>query len=279
MEMLKFYALNIVVGCFMAVSLGHYGIHLVGRRKSLETLMIGQTMQFGIIFGAFITSIIFAESDFLHEEHFGLFASLILAALFYILHGKVSSIWPFLKTEFSLIIIILSIALSHIFTAINPLIESHFVRSFVGDIVTASRVENYLLLIITIICSIYFFINRDKILSITIDHGLYGRSGQKKYFIFDIFVFVLMCISIHVFGLLFSLGMLLVPIIFFNLLRAVTHSKMLLYIVIFNSFSVIFGFLLNTYYENLPTSPVIVLVLVLIYGLFSIGNTYTSKDK
>jgi ABC-type Mn2+/Zn2+ transport system permease subunit len=267
MEMLKFYFLNIIVGCLMAVVLGHYGIHLVGRRKTLETLMIGQTMQLGIIMGAFITSIFFHNTGVVHEEHIGLVVSLLLSGLIYFLHGRLSNKWYYLKTELSLFIIILSIAFSHVLTALNPLIESHLVRSFVGDIVTASEMENYFILFITILCGAYFFFNKKRILDESIDYGLYGFILNKKAVLFEVVIFVIMCLCIHVFGLLFTLGMLLIPIIAFNMVGSFKYHKMLMTVAFINIVAVISGFSLNIQFENLPTSPTIVIVLATLYGV------------
>jgi ABC-type Mn2+/Zn2+ transport system permease subunit len=267
MEMLKFYFLNIVVGCLMAVTLGHYGIHLVGRRKTLETLMIGQTMQLGIILGAFLTSLFFHNTGVIHEEHIGLIVSLLLSGFIYFCHGQCSKKWYYLKTELSLLVIILSIALSHVLTAVNPLIESHLVRSFVGDIVTASKMENYFILLITFLCGIYFFLNKKRILDESIDYGLYGHILNKKAVLFEFVIFVIMCLCIHVFGLLFTLGMLLIPIIAFNMIGNFKYSKMLFVIALINILSVCLGFLLNIQFEKLPTSPVIVILLTGLYGI------------
>jgi zinc transport system permease protein len=267
MEMLEFYALSILVGVVLAVSLGLLGIHLVIRQKSLETLMIGQTMQLGIIVGAFASSILWHEAKIIHEGHIGVLISLGLAGFIYFLHGHLSKKWYQLKTELALIAIILSIAMTHVLTALNPLIESHFVRSFVGDIVTASQGENYFLIIVGVLSLIYFLGFRRKLFEDSLDLGLYGDLGHKRVYGFEFVLFLTMGLSIHVFGLMFTLACLLVPTILMSLSKSISYKNLILNIVIGNSLAVMGGFLLNIQFENLPTSPSIVILLSLIFSL------------
>lgn len=267
MEMLEFYALNILVGVILAVTLGLLGVHLVIRQKSLETLMIGQTMQLGIIVGAFISSLLWHETKLIHEGHIGLGISLGLAGFIYFLHGKLSKKWYQLKTELALIAIILSIALTHVLTALNPLIESHFVRSFVGDIVTASQGENYFLIIVGLLGLIYFLNFKQKLFEDSLDLGLYGDLTHKRAYGFEFVLFLTMGVSIHVFGLMFTLGCLLIPTILMGLSKSINYKSLILNILLGNSLAVLGGFLLNIQFENLPTSPSIVIFLSLIFSV------------
>lgn len=281
MEMLEFYSLSIIVGIFLSCSLGILGIHLVLRHKTLETLMVGQTMQLGVIVGAFIASYLYHETNSIHEGHFGIFTSLSISGIIYFFHARGSKRWYQLKTELALLIIVISIALSHILTALNPLIESHFTRSFVGDIVTASKYENYFLIFVGLFCVSYFFHFKGKLFEDSIDFALYGGVIEKRALGFEALVFGVMGLSIHVFGLLFTLGTLLLPIILLSLSRRLRYRTVVLLVLLGNSISVFTGFLLNIKYEKLPTSPTIVIVITLIYFLFAFieSRVFNSDNK
>ncbi len=268
MEVLSFYGLNIIVGSLLAVLLGLFGIHCVGRKKSLEVLMTAQTMQLGLIFGAFLSAVLLEYIEFMHNGHLGLLFSLLVAGGFYIIYQRLSLFRNYLRTELALVIIIVSISLTHIFTALNPLVESHFTRSFVGDIVTASRVENIIVVIFCLLIGFIFKLNYQKIWKQTLDFALFDFSLRKKYYLFEWCLFLLMCFSIHIFGLLFTLAMILVPICCLNFLDSFSIKKMQIFIGSLNFICVVLGFLVSLYSLNLPTSPIIVGILVLIYGSF-----------
>lgn len=276
MELLSFYSLNIVVGILLSLCLGNYGLHLVARKKSLEALMLGQSMQTGLLVG------IFCFTLFTHDlsrdiGHISIIISAIFSLFVFLTYEKILHSLSELKNETALFFIVLSISLSYIFTAINPLVESHFVRSFVGDIIIAERSELLAIGLISLVLLVVFYIKRESFKNDTIDIALYSKIKNHNVYIFDSLIFLLMVVSIHIFGLLFTLGMLIVPAFMLNGLSPKRISYSLLFISLVNALAVFCGFVFNIFYEDLPTSPMIVICLIFLNGVIILMSKIFNK--
>ena len=270
MEILAFYSLSIFVAMIMSIGLGLFGLHLVGRRQSVETLMIGQLMQFGLLIGALFKIIFHLNIGDGHDGHIQMLFSFLISFVFYFLIQKLVKKFEALKNEINLIIIILSISLGQIIMGFVPQIESFYTQSFTGDIVTASHSEAYFLLFGGVLCLIYLLKRSKKIISDTIDYGLYGLHLDIKAPLFELVLFVLMSLSLHIFGLLFTLGMMLIPAFFINSQVKLHFKTSVLFITFLNLLGVLIGFCFNILSYDFPTSPAIILSTLVLYLLLSL---------
>lgn len=261
MELLSFYALNIIVGAILATILGLYGSHVVSRNKTVETILLGQSIQVGILLG-----VIFGKSFTLDHDDHGLHAEILFSTVFtavlYGVYEWISRTRKFAKTPILVTLYTVLVALSYLIIAASPIIESHMVKAFLGDIVTASKLELTIILIISLVFFVYFKIKNKILLIHSFDLSSFGQlltlKHKKDYFYFNIIVLVLMIYSIHVLGIVFTLMMMIFPVTLMQFSRF-TVKDLYFFIFLFAPSSVMLGFLLNVKFENFPTSSLMVM--------------------
>ena len=66
MELIQFYFLNLIVGAVLAITLGLYGAHTVARNKTMETILLGQSIQVGILLGVILGGLLTSD----HDDHY-----------------------------------------------------------------------------------------------------------------------------------------------------------------------------------------------------------------
>lgn len=258
MEVLTFYWPNIVAGLFLSLALGLIGIHTIARNQALDSFVLGQELQSGIIFSAFILSILGNHTD--HGFHIESILSLALAIVFHFFFSAIVKKFNLIRLEFSIVYVFVLIAINNLFMSLNPMIEGHMVNSMLGDIVTASRVESALIALISCIFITYYFKQAKVFLKESVDIALFSEEKQKLSH--QIILIIFMSISVHILGLVFTLCMLLMSPIFMlmNKMKNLILSTSM--ILIFNALSVMIGFSGLGLNDRIPTSVMIVLSLL-----------------
>ncbi len=282
MDLVSFYSLNILVGAVLATVLGLFGAHVVARNKTIEVIFLGQSIQFGILLGVLLSGLLhLTHND--HGLHFEMLVSVFITVLIYSIYLWLSKNKKYVKTPLLVTIYSLLIGLSYVTVAASPLIESHMVKSFVGDIVTAARLELVIILFLSL-SFLVFFLKFKRIITLqSFDLSMFGHlltaKNRSIYVIFNIIILTLMIYSTHVFGLVFTICMMLFPI---TIIQFGKISLGLLYtmILILAPVSVLSGFLLNISYENLPTSGLVSVVYLGLLSLFVfLYNVLKGKKK
>lgn len=280
MEMIQFYLPNIIVGALLSIVLSLYGAHVVSRNKTVEVLLLGQSIQVGILLGVIITSFLFSfHQD--HGFHPEMLVSLFFTIIIYGIYHKLTRFKKYAKTPVLVLHLTFLMALSYLIVAASPLVESHMVKSYLGDIVTASIYELAAIFIFSLIALAFYWTKKREIELQSFDVSLFGhlissRDG-RVYWYFNFIILGLMIFSIHVLGVVFTLCMMIFPITLVQF-SSFSVSQFNKYIFISSPLSVLIGFLLNMQYEHLPTSGLITLVnLLLGLSVFYIMGLYQSK--
>jgi ABC-type Mn2+/Zn2+ transport system permease subunit len=267
-EIINFYSLNILVGAILSIALGLYGSHVVARDKTMEVVLLGQTIQVGILFGVIVNSIIFSHHDD-HGLHLEIVVSVFFTIFVYGFYEKLTQEKKFIKTPVLVLFYTVLLSLSYLTVAASPLVESHMVKAFLGDIVTASKTELRLILLISVATLIFFRKKSREILLQSFDLSLFGHSSTLKAkdqsLFFNLIVLCLMIYSIHVFGIVFTICMMVLPV---SIVQFSNSSVLGLYrfIYIASPLSVLIGFLFNIKLDQFPTSSLITISYVIISG-------------
>ncbi len=268
MELISFYLLNILVGAILSVVLGLYGSHVVARNKTIETILLGQSIQVGILLGVILGKLMEIGHNN-HGLHLEIIISVLFTCLLYGTYEYVSKGKRFAKTPILVSFYTFLVSLSYLIVAISPQIESHMVKAFLGDIVTASKVELYVIFGLSLVFMAFFAIRQNQIKLQSFDLSSFGHlvssSGKKDYVLFNLIVLSLMIYSIHVLGIVFTLSMMIFPITISQFTKF-TLKQLYTFVIILAPTSVFLGFLLNIKYENLPTSSLMV-ISYLILGI------------
>lgn len=273
MELLSFYYTSIIASILLIIVLGFLGHHLIGRGQSLEVLLLGQEFQTAILFSAFILSVL----PHINYNHNGIHLEVVLTLFFTILSHfifkKIFKNKVYLKTEGVVGFIIVLMGLNQLIILASPLIEMHMVKSYIGDIVTVSKTESFFLIIISLISSFCIIKKKSIFFEDTLEISLFGKLTKKRKSLisFNILTVIMMLFSIHHFGVLFTLGTIILPGLvnsFFKL-----STKDIIYQLILSSSSPIFAFAITTYNDQLPTTVVILFIILAInlsYGFIKI---------
>lgn len=264
MELLSFYLGSIIASILLLLTLGLIGYHLTARGQSLEVLLVGQEFQTSILLAAFLVSIL----PHLHYDHHGIHLeilfTLILTILFHVIFKQLFRHRSHIKTEGVVGAIIILMGLNQLVVLISPLIEMHMVKSFIGDIVTVSKAESYFVSILSFIAFITLIKKNNVFYEDSLEISLFGKVTKKRgtEVFFNTITLIMMLFSVHHFGVLFTLGAILIPGLINSYFRL---TKKDLFIQLFlGAYSPVLAFILTTYNDRLPTT---VLILFIMFGI------------
>ena len=260
--MLSLFLPNIEAGFFLVIILGLLGQHLVARNQALDVMLLGSEFQSGILVAALVMNIFEGEDHGDHGFHFETVISLLFVFILHPLLSRVMKSKRFLKVEASLVFILLLMGVNHLVVLLSPAVEFHMIKASLGDIVTASKAESYFVMAASILMIVLFMKNRQKFLQNTIDIALLNKPVKDT--LFNGILFLVLVLSIHLFGTLFTLAGILLPSFLSSAFRLSRRNYMKM--VFSNSLIVVASFLLITKFDRLPTTVVIVF-LIFIYNL------------
>jgi ABC-type Mn2+/Zn2+ transport system permease subunit len=265
MDVLDFYWLNIVAGIILVFVLGTVGRHIVGRNQSMEIMLLGQEFQTSLLLATpLITLIESAEHDD-HNTHLEALLTLVFVVLLHKIFSTFIKKYRSYRIEGAIIFIVLLMGLSH-------LIVLQMVKGFLGDIVTVPRSESIFVIISSLFIYFLFLKTKEETKLDTIEIALFNRATKRRKtsFIFSTIVFLLMLLSVHLFGSLFTIGAMIIPSFIAAIMKL--SEKKYFYLTILNSFSVIGAFLMLSIFDRLPTTVLIlffILFISLIYSFFA----------
>jgi len=264
MELLSFYWPNLIAGFFLALSLGVIGIHTIARSQALESFVLGQELQSGIVFSAFVLNLLSLHSD--HGMHTESIMSLIIAFVMHILFIVMIKRYNLIRLEGSIAYVFILMAINNLFMSLNPMIESHMVNSLLGDIVTASKFESLFIALLSFLFLVFYFFNDKKILKESVEIALFNEEKQKISHQLALVFF--MSLSVHILGLVFTLAMLLVAALAMLIAKIKSIKFATMMVLIINGLSVVLGFWGLGLNDRVPTSVSIVLVATILSMLF-----------
>lgn len=267
MEVISFYWPNILAAMVLVVILGRLGIHLVARNQSLEVILLGQSFQSGILVGALVMSYIEKSFHNEHGIHLESIISLIFAAIIHFFYLKLSKNYRTYKTEIALVMFVLLVSFAHFIVSVSPIVEFHMIKAAVGDIVTISRFESFVILLIFILTFFFLQKREAKFFERTIDLALFNKpSNNKKELSFTIVVYLIIFLSVHKFGTLFTMAVALIPALSFAM-RGI-ERKYFKNLLLVNCLTVPLSFFLLNYWDRIPTTVIIVFVCLINSSVF-----------
>mgnify|MGYP001213610612 CR=1 FL=1 len=264
MDMLSFYWPNLIAGFCLSLALGLIGIHTIARNQALDSFVLGQELQSGIIFSAFLLNVFDMHVD--HGLHSESLISLVIAITLHLSFIWMLKKYNLIRLEVSLVYVFFLIAINNLFMSLNPMIESHMVNSMLGDIVTASKIESILISLFSALFVLFYIKQRKVFLKESIDIALFSEEKQKISH--QIILVLFMSLSVHILGLVFTLSMLLMAPIFMLLTHMKNLNYSIFYVLLFNGLSVLIGFSGLGLNDRIPTSVMIIMVLTMVNLLF-----------
>jgi ABC-type Mn2+/Zn2+ transport system permease subunit len=263
MELISLFFLTICSGLISSLNLSLIGAQLASRGQSVQSMVLAVGMSLGIILTMGLTH----NLDEQHTFHLlpilgGIFFGISLLLLTQLIAKKIQGN----KSSYFISIYAILLALTHLVTNIIPGLETHMAQNYFGDIAVMNDEENYINLFVSGFSLIVLLKFWKKISFVSFQTAIFGGSywqlGSKKVnWIFWFFSILILIMSIHFLGFLFSLALLFIPSALLmkkdKSLRLFTGQLLLL-----SAISEITGFLVSLYFGNLPTTPVIILALL-----------------
>lgn len=270
MEVLGFYWANIIAGCILVFVLGHIGRHLIARGQSMEIMLLGQEFQTSILIGAIILFALEKGEHVDHGIHLESIFALVFVLIFHSLYSLLVKKHRSFRVEGAIGSIILLMGLSQLIVLTSPIVEFHMVKSFLGDIVTVSLYESVGVAILSLLIGVIFYRNQAQIMQDTIEIALFNRPTKKRatQLLFNGLVILIMLVSVHLFGSLFTVGVMVIPA--FITAIAKVDKNHFNWLSIINGLSVIVAFLLLIEFDRLPTTVAILYLVLANTILFSL---------
>lgn len=268
MEIISFYGTNILAGSILVYLLGTFGTHAIARNQSLDVMLLGQEFQTGILVSALFMNNFFTSEHDDHGTHLETLLSLVFVLCFHFIYLLLLKRKRQYKVEGGIAFIIVFMSLSQILVMLSPNIEFHMVKNLIGDIVTVSKSESYITIIVSFFISAILYFNYGYFKKDSLEFALFGKYTQKRWsqFLFQSLLVILMLFSIHLYGSLFTVGCILLPSFILNIF-SVSYSKS--YLVHFlNMISVPFAFTILQYNDRIPTTVLIIFIVLFISVIF-----------
>lgn len=203
-----------------------------------------------------------------------MFSSLFIVITWSVLGGVlveyISGKYKYYKEVSIMIVYSVAISLTMIFLSLSHGFNDSFFNILFGNINAISDVEVVLLIITTIIVLTILLLNYRKIIIISIDEELsklYGVNLIRQRYLTIILISVVITFAIKIIGVLLVSSLILIPNLAAMRLSNSLKSSVITSILI-TEVSIVFGIIIS-YYLNLPSSAIIVLLTVAFY-LFTI---------
>ena len=269
MAIIEFYGANIIAGFILIFILGMVGRHIVARNQSMEMMLLGQEFQTSILMAAMLISQFETGTHNDHSYHLEVMITLVFVLIYHGLYHLIVKNFRNYKIEGAITLIVILMGFSQLVVLLSPVVEFHMVKSFLGDIVTVSKMEAIIVSLSSVaLLGLYFQQQKQTNLD-TIEIALFNKVTKKRISqnVFSFIVLILMLLSIHMFGSLFTIGAIIIPAFLSGIFK-IAHGKYTLLCLI-NSFSVFGAFLMISYFDRLPTTVLIVFFILIISIVYS----------
>lgn len=263
-DLLLIYWPTILAAAFTGGTLSVVGALLVTRQAAVQTLAVSQSAGLGVSIGLLVSQVFFPEG---HLEHTALPLMLGLAVS---AAGFASTEWVARHSHSQTVVYLAAFALfwagSQFLTGFFPVIESHATALYFGDIVTLTKGESLFFLGLSGAVSVYLLLlwrglAARAFLSAILDEPLRLRSPLDLGFYFV--SLALVCLSVQLLGLLFTLSCLFLPTAVYSFSLSVGAGIHLRRVAICAGLVSGLGFVLSLADSRFLTTPLITMLLAI----------------
>ncbi len=254
---------SLIAGVIIGVLLPLVGTIVLFRRMTFVADSFGHINMTGIAFAMFLTSIFPTIANF----------SFVIAVIWTILSAILIE---FLRNKYKdykelsiTIVYSISIALMMIFLSLANGYNSSLFSILFGNINGINSYELIQIILWSVLILVLFKFNYKKILLLSLEEEyskLYGVNVKYTKYLLMILIALSITIAIKTIGVLLVSSLMIIPLLTASNI-ANTLKSTTIFAIIFSEISMISGIYLS-YYLNLPTSALIVLIAIIIY-LFS----------
>ncbi len=243
MNLFEFYKLSFIVAALSGGALAQIGKHYFSRGNILEIFLLSQLA----LLGNLISRLFFHS----HGANWsGVLFSYILFGLgklfLYKKNIKSSEQGTFMVGGYLFLL-----SLQYLIIGFFPQLDSHMSIGFFGNMVTASKFENVLMITTVFVFIALYLWKRKSINRNTIEINVFTVKDNSKFELL-LFSFPLVA-SLYSLGFLYTMSFLLLPPLMIGGLF-LTEKKASLYLVFISAFSSILGLGLSIYFEKLSTT-------------------------
>jgi len=270
-ELLLLYWPTILAAIFTGATLSVVGALLVTRQAAVQTLAVSQSAGLGVSLGLLVSQIFFPDGHLEHTAIPLVFGLAVSAA------GFASTEWIARHSHTQTVVYLAAFALfwgaSQLLTGFFPVIESHATALYFGDIVTLTKGESLFFFALSGCLSVYLLLfwrglSARAFLSAILDEPLRLRSPLDLGFY--VTSLALVCLSVQMLGLLFTLSCLFVPTAVYSFSASVGVGPHLGRVALSAGVVSGSGFILSLADSRFLTTPLIT-VLLAIFPLVHLG--------
>jgi len=256
---------SILAAALSAAALSMAGAFLATRQAGVQTLAVSQAAGLGVSLGMLIVLLYFENT---HVEHTVL---PLLLGLFTSALGFISTEWIARRSHSPTIVYLCAFALfwglSQLFTGFFPIVEKHATALYFGDIVTLTRGESYFFMLLASFSLLYFLLSWRK----QAERAFFSAILEERVTIYhpvDLFFYLiallLICFSVQLLGLLFTISALFLPTAIYSFSPAIGVKTHILRITKASALAASIGFSLSLIESRFLTTPLITIVLAII---------------
>lgn len=256
-----------IMGLLVGVLAPIIGSYVVMKRLSLIVDGVSHVTLSGVSLGLMLNKFGYVINPMIPGMVFALLGSFII--------DKISSIFKKYKEVAIPITISFASAMTAIFISLAGGFSTDLSQYLFGSILTTSKMEIYIMAITLIVVLIGLKTNYHNFLSFAIDEEYCAFAGinTKNYKnIFTVLIAVVVSISIKAVGMMLVSALVVIPIITASKFCK-SFKQTLIVAIIFSEISVFSG-LVSSYYLNIPSGAMIVIVNII---FFVAVNILTSK--
>jgi ABC-type Mn2+/Zn2+ transport system permease subunit len=266
LEKFSLFQVNFIAAAIVSAVLSLLGVQLANRNKSSYTLAMSQMGSLGIAIGILVWTHFL--SFYVHEFWKSVYVftlGAIFSVLCYWLLEKLSAVFKSSMDLCSVSLYAIALALVSILVGIFAELETHQVLNFMGDVVLANASECASIAFLAAFCFLLVSVFLKRIEVNGFQLSIFGHilPQNKKYeSILIMAIAFLLPASISVFGLLFTLSQMYLPIFVLKLFNLSRKA----FVLVSMSSSIcgcISGALVSLSIESLPAVPVIVVATLL----------------
>jgi len=261
-ELLTLYWPTIVAAALCAGALSFVGAILVTRQAGVQALAVSQSAGLGVSLGLLFTQIYFADG---HIEHtllpliFGLSSSALGFAGTENLARKSQS-----PTVIYLGSFVLFWGMSQLLMGFFPVVESHSSAIYFGDLVTLTRGESFFFMALALTCGGALALTWKKQAELAFTASILEEPFNFRRpadLLFYFIALLLLCFSVQLLGLLFTLATLFLPTAVYGFSSRPGAGRHLLRASLSAGIATALGFILSLSDGRFLTTPLIAILL------------------
>lgn len=273
LSIIMLYKLPVCAGVSSALALSLFGCFLAARERAIQTLVLSQSATFGALIGMAIVLTYFKNAQALIGEFIPLATALLTAGIAYFQSERLIAQHHTSKSSFFIFLYLCFLALSYLISSLLPSLESHMTRYIFGDLATLSDNDSYLVLGSSFAILITLIRYRERLtkisfLEMVMHIPMSSPSDKWMDCLFKTMFLVYVCLCTQTLGLLFTLSLLFLPTILSLLSANIDYRRHQNIAGFIGSTGTILGLLISLAVTNLPTVPMVVL-MVIVTGVFA----------